>query len=294
MRPAILVYNPTSGRQLAERRLPAILDELRRGGFEVEPQPTAGPGDATRLARAARALGKVEVVFAMGGDGTLREVAAGLAGGEVALGLLPAGTTNVLALALGLPREAVAAARMAARCTPRCFDVGRCAGEAFLMMASGGLDAAVVARQDAGLKRRFGRGAFVLEAAAQWWRYGYPELEIRTGGRTLHAGLFSASNIALYGGTFQMAPGASFCDGQLDLVAFRGRGRLPTLGFARDLAFGRHLGRGDVERFAVERVEIHGPGRLALQVDGDALSLEPPIEIHVEPGALQVLALPQA
>ncbi|HEY4573949.1 MAG TPA: acylglycerol kinase family protein, partial [Thermoanaerobaculia bacterium] len=102
MRSASLIYNPRSGRQRHAQVLDALLTALRGGGLDVEPVPTAFPGQATALARERRQ--SAEVVFAFGGDGTAREVASGLMGGPAALGVLPGGTANLLALALGLPR----------------------------------------------------------------------------------------------------------------------------------------------------------------------------------------------
>lgn len=288
MRQAALIYNPSSGRRQSRQLLPDVRRALREQGFAVRALPTAAPHDATRLAREVRT--EVEVVFAMGGDGTLRETAAGLLGGDAALGILPSGTANVLALALGLPRAALEAARAAGSFVPRPFDVGRCAGVPFLMMASAGLDAVVMAGQSPLLKRWLGRGSLAWEGLRRWWSYGYPEIEIRVDSRRLGGSLFSANNISLYGGAFQIAPGARFDDGLLDLVLFEGRGRRATLSFARDLLAGRHLERDDVELLRVDRFEVRRSERLTVQLDGDVLSLDPPIEIAVERGALRVLA----
>ena len=105
MRSAALIYNPTAGRQRHEQLLAAVLSALREGGFGVEPVPTRAPGDASRLARDR--AGRMEAVFAFGGDGTVREVAAGLLGTETALGIVPGGTVNVLSMSLADPALSV-------------------------------------------------------------------------------------------------------------------------------------------------------------------------------------------
>ncbi|MCP4660663.1 MAG: diacylglycerol kinase family lipid kinase [bacterium] len=288
MRRAVLIYNPTSGRQVSGRLLPAVLEPLRAAGFEIEPLPTRGPGDATRLARRAAATG-IEVAFAMGGDGTLREVAAGLVGSDVALGPLPAGTANVFALACGLPRQAPAAARVLGDCTAQEIDVGMAGEEPFLMLTSCGLDAEVMAHQDERLKRVLGRGAFAWTLLHRWWSYRYPELEVGLGGRSERATLVAVCNIPYYGGRIRIAPGADFRDRRLDCVLFRGRGRAATLGFLRDLAWGRHLRRSDVEVVAAREVEIAGPPELKVQIDGDSLPLESPLTIGLARERLRVL-----
>ncbi len=295
---AALIYNPKSGRQVASRLLPAVLEILRAGGFTVEPAATRGPGDATRLAREAVAGSSIEVAFAMGGDGTLREVARGLLGSEVALAPLPAGTANVLALALGLPRGAEAAARVMAprsirgqTCVRRALDVGLAGGEPFLMQVSAGLDAAVMARQDSTAKKRFGKAAVAWTGLRRWWTYDYPRMELRVEGRTERVSHFAVCNIPFYAGAFRMAPDADPSDGRLDLVLFRGGGRAATLGFARDLGLGRHLKRADVEARPVAELELIGPSeRYLVQIDGDVLSGPTPLEISLSEQRLWVLA----
>src|ERR1700687_3642851 len=105
MRRAALIYNPIAGRGRLERVLEAVLRTCRREGFELDPVPPAAPGQATDLAGELAREGRVEAVFALGGDGTAREVACGLLGSQTRLGILPGGTANLMALALGLPRD---------------------------------------------------------------------------------------------------------------------------------------------------------------------------------------------
>lgn len=290
MRPAVLIYNPKSGRQVAKRLLPRVLEILRRGGFDVEPLATAGPADATRLAAEAVAASRAEVAFAMGGDGTLREVACGLLGSDVALAPLPTGTTNVMVLALGLPQNTLAAARALATCEPRRIDVGSAGGEPFLMQVSAGLDATIMALQSSRAKKRFGKGAVAWTGVRQWLAYDYPLIEVTTGDRRHDVGLCAACNIPYYAGPYRMAPEADLRDGLLDLVLFTGRGRLDTLGFAADLARGRHTRRADVEVLRVESLRILGPPATRVQLDGDVLPGTLPLQVEIGPQRLWVLA----
>lgn len=292
MRRSVLIYNPASGRRLASRLLPTVVSELSAGGFEVEAVATSGPGDATRLARQAAGEG-CEVVFAMGGDGTLRETAAGLLGTRVALGVLPAGTVNVLTRALGLPRHTVEVARLLPHCQPREIDVGLASGEPFLMMASRGLDAVVMHCQHSRLKKWLGRLGVGIWATRSVLTYGYPEITVRFDGRVESAHLVVVSNIPQYGGGFRMAPEADFQDGLLDLVRFRGRGLVATASFVFDVVRGRHLGRRDVALERVTEVEIDGPPEALIQVDGDVLPMaegaSQSLKVSVSPHRLWIL-----
>lgn len=288
MRRSVFVYNPRSGRQSSGRLLPLVLAELEAGGFDPRPAPTAGRGDATRLARQAAAEG-VEVVFAMGGDGTMREVAAGLVGTGSALGILPAGTANVLSIAFGLPRDALAAARVLPECRPQEVDVGLAGGEPFLMMVSCGVDAAVVAGQNARLKRLLGKPGVILSSLGRILAYGYPELEVRSDGQIARAGFVAVLNIPYYGGPYLLAPGADYRDGRLDLVLFRGRGPVATTAFIFDILRGRLERRTDVAVTRVREVEIQGPPAVPVQVDGDLLAAALPLAVTVASERLRVL-----
>lgn len=287
MRRAILIYNPKSGRQAGQRLVPGVLERLGRG-FDIEPRPTAAAGDATRLARQAVDEG-VEVVFALGGDGTLRETAKGLLGSPVALGPLPAGTTNVVTLALGLPRKALAAAEVLAQGEVSELDVGRVAGEPFLMQASAGLDSAVMARQSGEAKRRFGKAAIGWVALREWRRYGYPTMTLDVEGRRVETQFFAVCNLPYYGGSFRLAPAADPRDGHLDLVLFHGQGPMATAALGRDLLLGRHHRRPDVELLPITRVDLLAPPNVLLQLDGDVLRVEPPVTFDLAPHRLKVL-----
>lgn len=289
MRRSVLIFNPKSGRQEAERLLPELIETLNRGGFAIEPRPTAGPGDATRIAREEAARGEIEVAFALGGDGTLREVAAGLAGSEVALGPLPGGTTNVLAIELGLTRRPLEAARELAGARPRPFDVGMAGQKPFLMMASAGIDAAIMSRQNQDLKRRLGQGAVALEGVRSFFTYDYPPIELEIDGQPQQASFFAVCNIPFYGGPMRMAPKADPRDGLLDVVLLHAGGRIATAAFLASFLAGFHLDRPGVSSFRAEKLVLNGPLPFGLQVDGDVFETPLPLEIGIRPATLNIL-----
>jgi diacylglycerol kinase family enzyme len=284
-----LLYNPTAGRRRAVRLRDELCATLAAGGWRIEAVPTRGPGDATALARELAHGGTVEAVFAVGGDGTLREVAAGLLGSDVALGPLPAGTTNVLARALGIPRRPLAAARALAAGAPRPLAVGLCGSTPFLMMVSAGFDAAVMATLSGDLKARFGMAAVVAQGLGSWWRYRFPPIIARWDGQEVAGAYVTVCNIPLYAGPFAMAPTARFDDDWLEVVVLERAGRLVTLGFAADLLRGRHLARADVVSACVTGVELQGPPELPLQVDGDPCRETLPAWVRVADARLRVL-----
>lgn len=288
MKKAALIFNPRAGSWQTAQRVAAIQKALAGSGYETEARPTRAPGHASELANEAAASG-FEAVFAHGGDGTVRETAAGLVGTGVAMAPIPGGTTNVVARALGLPQHPLRAARALVRTEALEMDVGLCGDEVFLMQTSAGLDAHIMGRLNPWLKRRFGKAAVAYSGALHFATYDYPAIEVIADGRPLSASLMAVCNLPYYAGSYQMAPGASTSDRTLDLVLFRGTGSRDTLAFARDLLLGRHLKRDDVELIRVQRVEIRGPAGLDIQLDGDAMPVELPVTISLHPKSVRVL-----
>jgi diacylglycerol kinase (ATP) len=294
VRSASLIYNPAAGRHKLGARVPALLEALGASGFAAQALPTTGPGHATLLASERAAAGD-EAVFAFGGDGTVREAAAGLLDSTTALGILPGGTTNVLARALRLPLDPLAVARAAGSFRSVPLDVGLCASpdgnHPFLMMVSCGLDAWLLETLDPRWKRTLGRIGIGLQGLAAWWRYGYPEIEIEAGGQRFTASLVAACNIDLYGGSYRIAPAARSDDGRLELVLFHGKTRAATLVFALALTLGRHVRRHNVRILAVEGdIRIKLPPGTCAQIDGDAFGGCRELTLSISTEKLRVLA----
>jgi diacylglycerol kinase family enzyme len=158
---ALLITNPAAART-APHAVNAILTTLRGAGWDVEAHATGGPGDARHLAQYGVAE-KVDVVAVFGGDGTTMQAAAALVGTDVALGVIPGGTGNLLAGNLRIPASAARAARALVRAKPRLFDLGRmerAAGPQYFAVACGaGYDARVMAGTLSEHKRRWGMAA---------------------------------------------------------------------------------------------------------------------------------------
>jgi diacylglycerol kinase (ATP) len=291
LRHALLIWNPASGGgQRWGGRVPEIRALLAANGYDVEVAATTEPGHATALAAAACNDGGCEVVFGMGGDGTLREVAVPLIGSGVPLAILPGGTSNVLALALGVPPHPVRAARLYGATETRALDVGTAAGIPFLMMVSAGADSEVLRRVSQASKKRFGRLAVAAHVLGALRAYGAEAHTVVDGERQVTGSFVVASNIRYYGGPFEITPRADPVDGLLDFAVFSGAGRLSILGLALDVATGTHLARGDFATWKSKAARIEGEGVEAwVQIDGDPMRLRLPIEIAIATERLTML-----
>jgi len=290
--PAVLISNPSAGRGRQRRTTRRILDVLRAGGYAVEALTTERPGHATELARSAAIRG-VGAVFAHGGDGTLREAAAGVLSTQVPIGFIPGGTTNVMCLSLSLPRHPVRAAAALCRAGIREMDVGLCGNETFLMLASAGFDARVVTTMPPALKRLSGKLAVAWSALGHAFTYRFPEIAVEADGRRFTGTLVAVCNIPYYGGPWSLLPEARSDDRLLDLLVFRGRGVLATMALARDLLLGRrHLKRADVETVRAAEVTLWAGGA-PLEIDGDLYRSPAPgesVTLRLSDVRLKVLA----
>jgi len=163
---AVIISNPAAARA-DEAYLLAARGRLAGAGFVVELARTGGPGDGDRLAREAVA-GGAELVIAHGGDGTAMDVAGALVGTAVPLGLLPAGTGNLLAGNLRIGRSWRAATDVLVGGTPRRLDVGRLTTSRgvrhFAVACGAGFDAELMRSTASRHKRTFGMGAYVATA----------------------------------------------------------------------------------------------------------------------------------
>jgi len=260
----LVIFNPTAGSR-RRRRLARALVVL---GPLAEFAETSGPGDARRIAAVAAAEGHGCVVAA-GGDGTIAEVAAGLMGSRTALGILPFGTANVLALELGLPRDPEGAARVIQAGREALIYPGITGERLFVQMLGAGFDAAVVQHLPPGLKRRIGKAAYVWQTLRELARHEFRPLRFSADdGAWEEASSLIVTKGRLYAGNHLVAPGASPLEPGFTLVIQRrgGRGLAFLAGAAMPLNLMHRLPFMELRRCAT--VSLAGEGVLT-QCDGD-------------------------
>ena len=290
-----VIHNPIAGRGRRGRYRDALKRLERRA--QVTERRTKGRGDAWRLASEAAHAGCYDMVVAAGGDGTVNEVANGLLANGArppALGLIPLGTTNVLASEIGIGGRAdqVADALLDGRTQPITLGVADSADGRrwFLQMAGVGFDAHVVAGVNPSLKRWLGKGVYGLQMLFCWLRYRRETYRVTIDGVPYEAGSAIVANGHYYGGTYVFAPDARLGDPTLEVCLFLRSGRLPALRYLFALGRGRlHL----LPDFKIVRgceVVIEGPEGEPVQGDGDIIG-HLPVRIAAAPAALE-LAVP--
>lgn len=287
------ILNPRAG---IDARRAAEVVRLGCPQWTLETVHTAGAGDATRLAREATAAG-VEMVLAVGGDGTANEVAAGLAGSATALGIVPAGSGNGFARMLGIPLDPRRALAALARGARRRIDAGTAGGRFFLNVASAGFDAEVAAayhrRGIAGRRRGIFHYVQLGLRLAPSYRARHWVLESDGGRFEGRALVVAVLNGRQYGSGARLAPGARIDDGLLDVVIVEDGPVLESLA-AMPLLFAGTVERfRRYRRFTATRAVLSSRDPEPFQRDGEADPAVMRIEIAVLPAALDIVVPPE-
>jgi YegS/Rv2252/BmrU family lipid kinase len=283
---ALLLLNPAARRVASRGFDPAgVARWLERRGVQVRVAVPGSATDATREARVAAERGD-DAVFAVGGDGTVRDVAAGLLGSATALAAIPGGTVNIWCKEMGLGQGMRGAfeAHLGGQCVA--VDVGMAGERPFLLMASAGWDAAVAASVPPGWKRRLGDAAYVLEGLRRAPSLRPVPMRWRAGLITHDAPavLMVVSNTRLYGGRVRFSPGALANDGLLDVAVLTPRTPADAVRLAAKLVAGRLVRDRCVVAVQAPELTIETPG-VPLQLDGDPAG-ETPVTLRIRAGAL--------
>ena len=305
MKEAILIYNPAAGRVSVKPFLPGVLRTLALNGWQVQVAETLNGRHTTRLAQQA-AQANLQAAFAIGGDGTIGQVASGLVGSQTALGVLPAGTSNVWARELGLPafsllhlKSLQQNAQVISQSTISSIDVGFCNDQPFLMWTGIGLDAMTVKNLEP--RKRFLKyisvphyAASVIYQASIW--HGM-DLQVWADGEKVegHYLLAVASNIRHYlGGLAQISPQAYIDDGQMELWLFSGNNLADTFRHFFEMTSGTHLSSDYARCIHFKELRIHSEIPFSIQMDGEPMLAGNEVAIRIHSRSLQVLLPAQA
>jgi YegS/Rv2252/BmrU family lipid kinase len=285
------IFNPVSGRHARNARLlPLLRDFIGARALDADLVATEGPGHATALAREAVAAGCTRVV-AVGGDGTMNEVAQALLHTPAALALVPCGSGNGLALHLGLPLAPLAALELVATVGGRvvAVDTGSVNGRPFFNAMGLGLDAEVSRRFNHLTTR--GLPAYARTAFAAFAERRTERCHITAGTRreSVDALLIAVANSDQYGNRAYIAPGARVDDGQLDLVAVGPVGLFGAAALGARLFLGNIDHSSGVRRFRGPRFTIERPAAGLVHTDGETHATSATVEVRVHPRSLRIV-----
>lgn len=287
-RPPLLLLNPAAARGRAAERLRRAL-EPAGPEFVV----TRSAADLTDLSRAAAAEGRDRVIVA-GGDGALHYAIQALAGTECALGVVPLGSGNDLARALGIDLDPLRALRKALSGRSRRIDLGCVDGRLFAGVVGLGFDGEVTqfVNERTGWPR--GRWAYPYAVLRTLRSFQPPLLHVAHERGTWEGAaiLAALANSPCFGGGMRIAPEARLDDGRLDLVIVERIAKIKLVGLFPRVYGGSHIRHRSVRWLRIRQATLRADRPLTLYADGEPLMRVAPAGSHIEirPAALAVIA----
>jgi YegS/Rv2252/BmrU family lipid kinase len=293
--PTLAILNPVAGKHAARQAWEHVREHVDHTR-SWECVTTRAAGHARELAQAAARDG-YERIVAIGGDGTVCEVANGLALSPVALAIIPTGTGNDLAQNLGIPGNPAAAAALAATGEPRSIDL--CHVETarmsayFVNVAGFGFDADVAWRVNSKPRLFGGTLAYVAGVLETLWRYRSPRMRIGADGRLVEGAVFlvAVGNCPSYGGGMRIVPNARPDDGLMDVCIVHDLSRFQVLKLLPRLYSGGHVGHPAVELLRCREITADAHDRVLCHADGELVG-ELPARFEILPAALRCVTGP--
>jgi len=294
---ASVILNIRSGRLLGTKGSHSarkIAQLCKDAGMDAEVHPAQPRHFAEQVMRASR--NGADAVVVAGGDGTIRTAAKLLAGTDKPLGILPLGTRNRLARALGIPVDPGEAIRSLAAGSVRYADIGEVNGHAFVFTSMYG----ILNRFGKHREEHRGRSLFLEFPAAAWAvmreliQAPSRQFEIVTGTRSRHckSSVFIVSNNPfLPGGIGGQPRPASLDSGRPGVFISCHQGRMGLLRLVGELMTGRWDRDPEIVRKAVPKftIKVAGNGPVEIMNDGEFLRLQSPLEYSIRPRALRII-----
>ncbi len=287
MKRVFIIENPAAAR-FTPRGLERVKNTLAAAGCEIASAPTKGPGDATRLAADAVAQG-FDTIAVYGGDGTVMQAVEGIQGADVALGLIPGGTGNLLAGNLRIPRSPERAAAIISGGEPRAIDLVRLEtsqGARFFAVGAGtGYDADMMAQTTAAQKRRWGVGAYIGFVLRTAHRIRPAPVTITVDGsakRYAAAVVLVANCPEILPPVLKLGARVAVDDGVLDVIVLEARGFVGATLAVWNLLLLRETSR--VQRIRGRQVRVETDHPQVVQADGDVCGMTPFTATIIEGG----------
>ena len=291
MQPVQMIVNPRSGYGGQGPLLVELRTALRQAGIDVVEYITKCAGDATRYVGSLPP--DTPAVIVVGGDGTVNEVANALAGSQIPILPCPAGTENLLAKELRIPRHpgqivSILKARHIAEC-----DVGRINGRNFLLIIGVGFDGEVVRRLSNVRTGHISHLSYFWPIWRTFWEHDFPRLRVIADGEEIFddLGMAFIGNISRYAVGLRICRDAQYDDGKLDLVVFGCRHQHRLLLHAAWTLLRLHPLKGDVVYRQFKKLRIESDQTVPSQVDGD-VGPNTPLEVEVLPQRVRLLVPP--
>lgn len=282
------IVNPKAGTRLQNSIRENLEKHLSHRIFTYQTLFTEKSGHATELARQAAANG-FDVVVAVGGDGSINEVAAGLVGTKVALGIVPAGSGNGLAMHLGYGRDIAGAVKKLNFAEEKTIDGGLLNGQFFINLAGIGFDGMVSNLMRNAEKRGF--FPYFLKSVEAGLNYEPKDCRLEIDGKIVEEKCFAitVANGPMYGYNFQIAPDALLDDGFFEIVLLKDAPRWQYFAALPSMLNGGIYEQSFVQHFHAKRLKISCEGENYVHLDGEGDKMTGDLNFEIMPKCLKIL-----
>ncbi len=286
------IVNPISGGHEKDEVLKMISEVIDSERFDTDIRMTEYAGHAAEIARECTKQG-IDIVAAVGGDGTVNEVARELTHTGTALGIVPCGSGNGLARHLCIPMNTRRALEILNKCRVMDFDYGVVNEIPFFCTCGMGFDAFISLKfAEAGKRGPITYVENVLKEGLNYKPEVY-EVEDETGARRYKAFLIACANASQYGNNAYIAPEASMRDGMMDVIVMEPFNALEAPQISIDL-FNKTLNQNSkIKHFQTRRIHIHRQEPGAIHYDGDPIMTGPDVDVHIEPLGIRIVTNPE-
>lgn len=291
------IYNPSSGRQLIQRKMDDIILSLLNKGYIIGKYATKKKDDAL-IETIETCKENWDAIIVCGGDGTVNEVASGIALSinKIPLAILAAGTVNDFAEYMKLPRNTTDFVKMIEDWNIRHVDMGSCNDNFFINVAAGGLLTGVAHTVSSEYKTILGRMAYYVEGIKEIPKKKLQPLKVKITSEeyTLEEEilLFIISNGKSVGGFKKLSPTAEIEDGLLDCIVIKKADFQELFTIFVKLYSGEHVNNPKVKYFKTNNLKIQNLSEKEVQVDVDGeLGGQLPVDIKVLPKALPLFVI---
>ena len=273
----------------AEELIKEVRENCNKENITLDAEFTKYPKHAAELAKAAR--DKYDMIIVAGGDGTINEVINGIGKSKVILVIIPFGSTNVLALELGIPFDLKEASHLIGQGKRLKIDLGYAKTDQearyFTMMADVGFVPELIKGVNLKVKKRLGNLAYLFSGIRQLLKYKWQNIHVEH--KTHSVGYFViVSNTKDYAGEYQIAQKACINDGLLDLVVINRKSWLAIIKLIFLISIGKSNKFLKGEYYQIKEAYIYSKYKMFVQIDGELLGTAP-VEVRVVPKALTVM-----
>nr|WP_300005666.1 diacylglycerol kinase family protein [Tissierella sp.] len=285
----LFIINPVAGGGKARAIEDIIIKEMEDYQGKISIMLTENPKEATTMAYQSH----IETIIAVGGDGTITEVAKGMIRrGYGTLGIIPGGTGNDFTKSLGIEKNTIEAIKTIKLAKTMKIDIGLANGYKFLNIGSVGLDAEVTRESEKIKKYVGGKASYILSIFVALAKFKQKKVAIEIDGRKEEKNLvlFAIGNGKYYGGGLQMIPNAILNDGFLHACIVKDVSRFRILTIFPEVYKGKHLRHTKyTETFKAKRVKIYSKQDIYMNLDGELFSPGREVEFSISDEKLNVI-----